>query len=383
MILYDKTDFENEDDFNKTIKNICSNGKENIVFYSPWSLPIYGTVLDDKPLGGTETMVVHLARGLSDDYNVLVIGDCPKPGIYSNVIYADVSAVGILNYIDVDVAIQYKIIPHRFIKEFVKKVKPKKFIAWIHDYPMYHDFNASFMASMLLFDALVCVSNDHISALLARYPLCVEEDKLSAVVHGVNMDLYSERETTKRVKNQFYYCSTPFRGLEVLVKMFPKIRERVPDATLKVCSSLEVYNQPNNKDYDKLYKICRDTPGIEYVGNVIQKDLAKIAMESEFMLFPSIFAETCGIVVLEAQAAGTPIICNDLGALKETVHEGCGIILKGNPYREKWQDEFVDVVVDACNDKDNWDKMNKTCLEQDFSLETFVENWKKLLCDLK
>ena len=379
MILLDKTKVIDIAELSNKIKNICSNGKKNLVFYSPWSLPMYGTVLEEKPLGGTETMVLHLANGLSKDYNVLIVGDCPKQEIYNGVIFIDKSFSGILQEIEVDIAIQYKIIPYPILTEFKEKINPKKFIAWVHDYPMYSDFDASFMASALLFDKIVCVSKDHISALLARYPLCIEEEKLCHIIHGVNTELFSEREKIKKVKNQFYYSSTPFRGLEILVEVFPLIREQVPDATLKVCSGLEVYNKLNDTEYSELYKICKKVSGIDYVGNVVQKDLAKIAMESELMLFPSIFAETCGIVVLESQTAGTPIVCNDLGALKETVHSGCGVMLKGNPYRKEWQDRFVSAVVDICNNKDKLEKMHKTCLEQDFSLETFVENWKKIL----
>ena len=357
--------------------------KPNLVFFSVGSLPFTGNTISEKPLGGTETSVIHLANGLSKDYNVIVVCSCPSPGLYQDVIYLDISDISMLSNIVIDVAIVYKMMPHLFFANFKETYNPGKLIFWAHDYPMYTDYNPSFIDSAKLFDAIVCVSNDHRNALLTRFPLVIDEDKVFAITHGVDTELYKDRLEIKKNKNQFYYSSTPFRGLEILIELFPKIKEKVPDATLKICSSLEVYNIKDDTKYKYLYDKCKTIEGIDYVGGLKQKDLAKIAMESELMLYPSIFAETCCLSVLEAQTAGTPVICSDLGALKETVHKGCGVTIQGNPYKEKWQNEFIDTVVDVCNNKDSWDKMHMTCLEQDFSLELLVKNWKKLLSDLK
>jgi len=47
------------------------------------------------------------------------------------------------------------------------------------------------------------------------------------------------------------------------------------------------------------------------------------------LLLPSVWYENAPLVAFEALAWGTPLLCSDIGALPETVHEGvCGRTLK-------------------------------------------------------
>lgn len=117
------------------------------------------------------------------------------------------------------------------------------------------------------------------------------------------------------------YTSTPFRGLELLVAVFPLIRRFVPEARLKVFSSMKVY-QANEGDeaatFGELYDRCRATEGIEYVGSVPQPSLARELRAAKVFAYPSLFAETSCIAAMEAMAAGCQLVLSDLGALPET-----------------------------------------------------------------
>ena len=117
------------------------------------------------------------------------------------------------------------------------------------------------------------------------------------------------------------YTSTPFRGLDVLLAAFPAIREQVPGTRLKVFSSLQVYQVAAGADaYAHLYQLCRSLPGAEYVGSLPQSDLARELDGIAALAYPSTFAETSCISVMEAMAAGAMILTTSLGALPETGH---------------------------------------------------------------
>jgi glycosyltransferase involved in cell wall biosynthesis len=115
------------------------------------------------------------------------------------------------------------------------------------------------------------------------------------------------------------YTSTPFRGLRLLLRVVPTVRRAIPGATARVYSSLAVYGKPAADDeFGKLYDLCRETEGIEYVGSVPQPDLARGLGEADIFAYPSIFAETSCISLMEAAIAGCLLVTMDLGALAET-----------------------------------------------------------------
>ena len=373
-------DFRSSNQYKDLIKVFEEHKKPSVVFVSPTSVPFAGNSLKEKALGGSETALIHIAKGLADTCNVAVFCQCTKPGIYDGVLYMNANTMDIMDSLIIDNLIMYRGTYFPYVVGLKKKFKPKKFIFWTQDYPMYHGFDNTFPQVAESFDSLICVSNDHKQALINRYPLTVDERKVFVIENGVDLELYKDKDKTPKKMNQFYYSSTPFRGLEVLIELFPKIKEKVPDATLKVCSSLIVYGDPNgDKQYEELYKKCKATDGVEYISSLKQADLAKVAQESYLMLYPSIFAETNCISVEESQTAGTPVVCNDLGAIKETVHKGCGVIVPGNPKQKEWQSKYVDEVVKICEDKKLWDALHEECLKQNFDWKLSVEKWKQLI----
>ncbi|CAO3377397.1 tetratricopeptide repeat protein [Azospirillum argentinense] len=115
------------------------------------------------------------------------------------------------------------------------------------------------------------------------------------------------------------YTSTPFRGLDVLLDSVPRLRAAIPGTTVRVFSSLEGYQVPADRDpYGALYRRCRDTEGVEYVGAVSQDALAGALRGATALAYPNRFAETSCIAVMEALAAGCLVVSSALGALPET-----------------------------------------------------------------
>lgn len=136
------------------------------------------------------------------------------------------------------------------------------------------------------------------------------------------VDLFSGEASVLGCKRQppvLAYTSTPFRGLDVLLHAFPPIRQAIPGAILKVFSDMRIYQVPIEQDqFSDLYELCRRTDGVEYIGAVSQTELAKQLKSVTCLAYPSTFAETSCIAVMEALAAGCLVVTTNFGALPET-----------------------------------------------------------------
>lgn len=61
---------------------------------------------------------------------------------------------------------------------------------------------------------------------------------------------------------------------------------------------------------------------VEYVGLLSQKELVALYQKAKGLLCPTLWAEPFGLVAVEAQACGTPVLGSRRGATVEIVQEG-------------------------------------------------------------
>lgn len=141
------------------------------------------------------------------------------------------------------------------------------------------------------------------------------------------------------------YTSTPFRGLDLLLEIFPHLYQAIPGLRLKVFSSLQVYQFADQEDpYTWLYDKCRNTPGIEYIGSLPQAQLAQELRSVTLLVYPNHFPETSCISVLEAMASGCLVVTSNLGALPETT-EGFGRLISVSDDWSRYRQDFIKEVL--------------------------------------
>lgn len=69
-------------------------------------------------------------------------------------------------------------------------------------------------------------------------------------------------------------------------------------------------------------EVTQTSPNITYLGNLNRSAINQQLAECAALLFPSIWYEGLPMTLIEAFAAGTPVIASDLGAMRSLVHEG-------------------------------------------------------------
>jgi glycosyltransferase involved in cell wall biosynthesis len=81
--------------------------------------------------------------------------------------------------------------------------------------------------------------------------------------------------------------------------------------------------EPQHQDYfDRGIKAYIDGKRIEYLGLLSQAELAPFYRQAAAVLFLISWAEPFGLVAVEAQASGTPLIATRFGALPEIIVDG-------------------------------------------------------------
>jgi len=161
----------------------------------------------------------------------------------------------------------------------------------------------------------------------------------------------------------FCYCSTPYRGLLPLLKMWKKIINVYPQAKLHIFSSMKIYDQSllDELHFSNVYKLMNTIQGIVYHGTQLRETVMDTMAECKLLLYPNTFPETYCNVINEARAVQTPFITTDLGALKETGGQA-GIYISGSAYTKFYQDQFIIILKKLITDEEIYTALQSYCL---------------------
>lgn len=163
----------------------------------------------------------------------------------------------------------------------------------------------------------------------------VPPEKFVVMHNGVPLEYFDGPPPTHN-RHRIVYTSQARRGLDVLLRLFPAIRERVPDAELHIFGYGSVAYPDDGSGRN----------GVVLRGSVSKSQLALELRSSAVMAYPCTFKETFCTSVAEAQAAGLPVVTTDLAALAERVEDGVdGRLVAGPADRPGFAEAFVGAVV--------------------------------------
>lgn len=103
------------------------------------------------------------------------------------------------------------------------------------------------------------------------------------------------------------------------------------DLAVEACARLgrRLLVAGTGRDLDRVRALAAGRPGIEFLGRVTERRLAELFATSRALLFPGV--EDFGIVPVEAQAAGLPVIALGTGGARDSVVDGeTGVLYDGD-----------------------------------------------------
>jgi phosphatidylinositol alpha-mannosyltransferase len=108
----------------------------------------------------------------------------------------------------------------------------------------------------------------------------------------------------------------PRKGLLDLLKAYRLLRKTGCD-----CRLLVVGSGPQEREARR-YVAIRRLSGVEFLGRVSDRAKAQLFKNADVYVSPATGGESFGIVLLEAMAAGAPIVCSDIHGYKGVVRRG-------------------------------------------------------------
>jgi len=157
----------------------------------------------------------------------------------------------------------------------------------------------------------------------------IPDDKFFLTRNGIVSGDFAMAGVLQRDPHKCVYASSPDRGLDVLLEIWPKIREKDKDAHLHIFYGFtETYDKLHaNRDRmieykQQIMKLVNELDGVHYHGKVNHAELHMHLMSAGLWLYPTHFTEISCITAMKAQAAGALPVTMTVAALDETVQHG-------------------------------------------------------------
>ena len=167
------------------------------------------------------------------------------------------------------------------------------------------------------------VFNSHWTYEKYRLMFDIPTDISVVIKNGFDDDLIIKSEFKPKEKLKLIYTSTPWRGLDVLLKAMEQIK--TDKVELDIYSSTQIYGDAfkkvNDDQFIKLYDKAKSLKYVNYKGYIDHKELMKVLHTYDCYVHPSTFEETFCLAAMESLAAGLVAMTTDLGALYETCAE--------------------------------------------------------------
>jgi glycosyltransferase involved in cell wall biosynthesis len=318
---------------------------KSIVYYAAIDLMEWSPKSLKDGLGGSEEAIVYNAREWAKKgYQVTVYTNVgASEGVYEGVEY--------LNYQRFNHKDKFDILISWRNPQFIRKnlLDARLILLDLHDIPEVGEFDEDLLSRV----DYIMVKSDYHRSLLPQVP----DDKFKIISNGIDTSLLKKVTTTKN-PHHVLYSSSPDRGLDNVLKIWPQVMEAVPDAELHVCYGFDLYDKvhkhaPHKMKWRDEVVAQLKQPGVVYHGKVGKKELYDIAHACGVWAYPTYFAEIDCITARYCQALGTFPLVYNYAALETTVQRG--VRLSVDPLDIRSLKQFTPALIKALQNPESFD----------------------------
>jgi len=360
---------QNMTNFRHTVLPPKTWSDKSIVYFAGKAFEKWDPDSLEKGVGGSETAVIYLAKEwAAKGYDVTVYGWPHKEGVYDGVNYLYWWRCNFTDRFNIFISWRNEQIFKLGIEARIKLLD-------CHDVLN----QADILEVDKDIDFYMVKSNYHRTFLPD-----VPEDRFKVISNGIDRPT-GLRGAKELPRNPFQlaWVSSYDRGLEHLLKMWPKIKEAVPEATLKIAYGWNLFDtawkgNPERQMWKKRMVELMQQPGITEVGRLSKKALHELHRESAILAYYCHFEEINCISVLEAQANGSVPVTTAYAALNET--NEFGIKVAGDPYAKTTKVDYANALINALKNPPSDKKRLEmvTAIREKYDWVNIAKQWKKV-----
>ena len=305
---------------NKFSQYDCLNSKNILIFTGFMDRDWNYTYMINNALGGSEKAVAYLTKWFPKDYNIFITG-CVQNEQIENIQYINLNELNEL----INKKPFHTVIVSRYISfyEMYPNCSFYRSYIWAHDTNLLNigcsltDYDILNKWNKYI-DGCICLTEWHKNLYTERYSIL--KDRITIINNGIDVDSFNSMNgmnMNMKIKNKFIYTSRPERGLDILLKLWPTILEKMPDATLVIsCYG----NFPSNQEEIMLQDLINKYPdSIKHLGRLKVNNLYEEMSTSEYWLYPTSWPETSCITALEMLMSGVISLYYPVAGLIDTV----------------------------------------------------------------
>lgn len=295
-------------------------------------------------IGGSEEMVILVARYLSrQGANVTVYAPVTDVVVDCNVVWRPFQTFDPDASCDVLISHRTAHLARR------EKLGAKVHYAWLHDAvvtKLAEDYEEARRSRVKAYLTLSAWQEEEYHKRFG-----IPHDQMLRVPNAPDPDDRLSEDESQRVSHKAIYASAPYRGLNVLLAAWPRVRERVPDAELHICNDWRVHDElakvyPELSRLKDLILAHKDAPGVIWRGRLTAQALRHEFQTAGVFAYPTTFMETSCRAAIRAMACGCMPVYRPLAALEETIGP-LGRAVPGTASDLAYAQAFGDAVAEA------------------------------------
>jgi len=172
-----------------------------------------------------------------------------------------------------------------------------------------------------------------ISEVIGRHMVqdfAVPAENIRVIPRSVSLEKFDRPRAPKTDKKAFTVCMigriTPLKGHPYFLKAMARVIHQLPLVKVQIIGDTPPKKQPYKDELILLTKRLGIEPQVEFMGN--RRDIPELLSKVDCLVLSTITQEAFGRVIIEAQAAGVPVVATRVGGVVEIIeHEKTGLLV--------------------------------------------------------
>ncbi|HEY8159666.1 MAG TPA: glycosyltransferase family 4 protein [Methylobacter sp.] len=225
---------------------------------------------------------------------------------------------------------------------FLRKRPGQKIVLHMHnDHLSMRLFRPFYRLALAKADRVVCVSDYIRRQATTVFPEYA--DRFCVILNATDPDVFKPyddeairqlQDVIKIERNKKYLLYvgrlTPIKGVHILVEAFNAIHHRMPDVRL-IITGPSFFGRTAKTAYEQeLVSLAEPvSDAVIFTGFLPHEKLKYLYSAAYIVVFPSVWPEPFGLVMLEAMASGSCLVASAVGGIPEVVENGInGVLVK-------------------------------------------------------